>query len=290
MTHNYTYSHSLPNSIRLVELGSELKDGKPQLLVKACARDDAPKYVSIFYCWGQDVESELIYLNGQVFTSNAKEKTMQVSRIEQTYLTSTTVAAWLGRPDESENIERGGKDHTYKLSSPDFELILAENIILLYGNIRLPWNGVVGPLQAWSTLGKSKWRHNATMDLIHIGYALGELIRNLEHSGSTDPRGRILALLGLVDNEERNGLGAIFPDYTMSHEKVILITMAYLNQVYASCPFRWAIKPRQVWNHRVFRLDETWQALWAETEGYKTPHDLTNYTSIWEKKSISRLL
>ncbi|KAH9994992.1 hypothetical protein F4779DRAFT_623253, partial [Xylariaceae sp. FL0662B] len=198
------------------------------------------------------------------------------------------IAAWLGRPKESENLELPGKDHTSKLSSPAFveeiisspywsrmwivqELILAKTIVLLYGHIRLPWDNVVGPLQAWSTFGKSKWRHSATMDLMHMsleashikkeGHALGELMRKLEHSESTDPRDRVFALLGLVEKEERGLLAMIFPDYTMSHEKVMLITMAYLKQVYAPPPFKWLIKPQQVWSPRVFGLDkETWQA------------------------------
>ncbi|KAI1397678.1 hypothetical protein F4819DRAFT_490328 [Hypoxylon fuscum] len=77
----------------------------------------------------------------------------------------------------------------------------------------------------------------------------------------------------------------------MSHEKVILVTMAYLKQIYAPRPFKWVFKPHQVWNHKVFGLEkETWQALWTETEGYETPHDLTNYVNVWNAKSIKKLL
>ncbi|OTA53894.1 HET-domain-containing protein [Hypoxylon sp. EC38] len=83
--------------------------------------------------------------------SNVGEKTEQVSRMEKTYRSATTIAAWLGQPSESQNKERTGRDHTSKLSSPSFvdeiisspywsrmwivqELILAKTIILLlYG-------------------------------------------------------------------------------------------------------------------------------------------------------------
>ncbi|KAI0121869.1 HET-domain-containing protein [Daldinia grandis] len=250
--------------------------------------------------------------------SNIEEKTEQVSQMENTYRNAGMIVAWLGMPVGFENNERAGKDHTSKLSSPTFvdeiigspywsrmwivqELILAKKITLLYGHFRLPWEGVKGILQAWSTIGKSKWRHSAAVNLVYMtvgasytqehGRALGELMRYLENSEASDPRDRVFALVGLMESEERKLLGTIFPDYSMSHEKVMLVTMAYLKQIYAPRPFKWVIKPQQVWNHKVFGLDqETWQILWTETEGYGTSHDLTNYTNVWNAKSVGRLL
>ncbi|KAI1378010.1 HET-domain-containing protein [Hypoxylon crocopeplum] len=352
MTPAFKY-HPLPqNSIRFVQLRPELKDGRPQLSVTSCARDDAPEYVCMSYCWGPDPESEFVYLDGEPFgvrpnlfqlllhlrhhcreypewrhfwidaicidQGNVEEKTEQVSRMEQTYRNATMIAAWLGIPEESRNKERAGRDHTSKLSSPTFvdeiisspywgrmwivqELVLAKSIILLYGHLRLPWDGVRGVMQAWSTFGKSKWRHSAAINMVFMtvqapytqkyGRALGELMRYLEHSEATDPRDRVFALLGLMEGEERELLGKIFPNYTMSHEKVMLVTMAYLKQIYAPRPFKWVVKPHQMWNHKVFGLDkETWEALWAETEGYKTPHDLNNFANVWNAKSIGKLL
>ncbi|KAI4859892.1 HET-domain-containing protein [Hypoxylon rubiginosum] len=250
--------------------------------------------------------------------SNVEEKTEQVSRMDETYRNAMTTAAWLGMPDGSEDKELPGRDHRTKLSSPAFvdkiigspywsriwivqELILAREIILLFGHFRLPWKMVWSILQAWSTVGKSKWRHSAAANLVYLGIgasytqkhgrALGELMRFLEHSEATDPRDRVFALLGLMEGEERKLLGTIFPDYTMSREKVIVVTMAYLKQIYAPRPFRWVVKPRQVWGPKVFGLDrQTWEAMWAETEGYETPHDLTNYSNVWNAKSIGKLL
>ncbi|KAI0116184.1 HET-domain-containing protein [Hypoxylon sp. NC0597] len=308
MALTYKYESLPKNNIRFIALSPELEDGRPQLSLISCARTDAPEYVCMSYCWGQDLESESIYLDGQQFGSNVDEKTEQVSRMEETYRNATTIAAWLGKPEESQNKERTGRDHTSKLSSPSFvdeiisspywsrmwivqELILARTIILLYGHLRLPWKGVNGVMQAWSTFGKSKWRHSPAINLVFMtvgaqytrkyGRALGELMRYLEHSEATDPRDRVFALIGLMEGEERRLLGMIFPDYTMSHEKVVLVTMAYLKQIYAPSPFKWVVKPQQVWNRKVFGLEkETWEALWKETEGYETPHDLTNYASV----------
>ncbi|KAI1385841.1 HET-domain-containing protein [Hypoxylon trugodes] len=352
MASSYKYEPLPKNSIRFIELDPDLKDGKPQLKVLSCARDEAPEYISMSYCWGQDPESESIFLDDLPFAvrpnlfqlllhlryhrreytewryfwidaicidqSNTAEKTEQVSRMETTYRNASTIAAWLGVPPAERNQERTGRDHISELSSPSLvdeiftsvywsrmwivqELILAKNIVLLYGHLRLPWKGMSGVLQAWSTFGKSRWRHSATINLVNMtvgaaytqehGRALGELMRYLEHSEATDPRDRVFALLGLVEGEEREVLGTIFPDYEMSHEKVMLVTMAYLKQIYAPRPFKWVVKPQQVWSEKVFGLDkETWEKMWSETEGYETPHDLTNYSSVWNAKGIGKLL
>ncbi|KAI1483668.1 HET-domain-containing protein [Daldinia eschscholtzii] len=352
MASRFKYESLSGGSIRALLLKPELKDGRPQLSIKTYERQNVPEYVSISYCWGQQSESEFVYLDDQPFPvrpnlfqlllhlryhcraypewryfwidaicidqNNAQEKTEQVSQMENTYRNASMIAAWLGVPVGFEDTERIGRDHTSRLSSPAFvdeiidspywsrmwivqELILAKGIILLYGHFRLPWEGVRGVLHAWSTFGKSKWRHSAALNFVYMtseasytqkyGRALGELMRSLESSEATDSRDRVFALIGLMEGEERKLLGTIFPDYTMSHEKVMLITMAYLKQVYAPRPFKWVVKPQQVWNNRIFRLDlETWQALWLETEGYETPHDLTNYTNVWNTKSVSRLL
>ncbi|KAI6086387.1 HET-domain-containing protein [Hypoxylon rubiginosum] len=354
-TPGFKYEPLPQSSIRLIQLSADLRDGRPDLSIKTYARDEAPEYVCTSYCWGPDPESEFVYLNDHQFPSrpnlfllllhmrhhriaypewqyfwidaicinqsNVEEKTEQVSRMDETYRNATTIAAWLGMPDESEDKEMSGRDHSSKLSSPAFvdkimgspywsrmwivqELILAKEIILLYGYTRLPWKMIRGILQAWSTLGKSKWRNSAAASFVQLGAggigaayiqkqgrALGELMRYLEHSEATDSRDRVFALLGLMEAEERKFIGTIFPDYTMSHEKVMLVTMAYLKQIYAPRPFRWIVKPRQVWGPKVFGLDrETWEAMWTETEAYRTPHDLTNYAHVWNAKSIGKLL
>ncbi|KAK6953291.1 hypothetical protein Daesc_005592 [Daldinia eschscholtzii] len=279
MTSSFKYESLSRGSIRVLLLKPELKDGRPQLSIKTYERRNVPEYVSISYCWGQQSESEFVYLDDQpfpvrpnlfqlllhlrhhcreypewryfwvdaicIYQSNAQEKTEQVSQMENTYRNASMIAAWLGVPVGFEDTERIGRDHTSRLSSPAFVDEIIDS----------------------------------------------ELMRSLESSEATDPRDRVFALIGLMEGKERKLLGTIFPDYTMSHEKAMLITMAYLKQVYTPRPFKWVVKPQQVWNNRIFRLDlETWQALWLETEGYETPHDLTNYTNFWNTKSVGRLL
>ncbi|KAI3318503.1 HET-domain-containing protein [Xylariaceae sp. AK1471] len=330
------------NDIRLIDLGQLNADGRPQLTLKSFARADAPEYVSISYCWGQEDDCDFIYLNGATFATrpnlnqlllslrdhcpeypewrlfwidaicidqnNANEKTEQVRRMDETYKDAVATVVWLGTRETPSDKPVAGRDHTSKLASPSLvdeifsrpywsriwiiqELLLAKDIIPLYGHLRFTWRGLTGSLQPWAVFGKSKWRHSALTRLILMvggvtysprnGGVLGELMRSLAHSECSDPRDRVFALLSLVAHEERALLGSVFPDYNMSHEK----------QIYAPRPFKWMVKPEQVWNPAVFGLDrETWQALWRETEGYEILHDLTNFAKVWNPTSVGRLL
>jgi len=255
--------------------------------------------------------------------SNGKEKSIQVRRMDETYRNAAATVVWLGAREHAANdddkpVAGRNANHTAKLVSSSLvdeifsrpywsciwiiqELVLAKDIVLLYGNLHFTWRGLTPPLQPRIIFGKSKWRHSALARLMLMvggithsrknGGALGELMRSLAHSECADPRNRVFALLSLVEPEERALLGTIFPDYTMSHEKVMLVTMTYLKQIYAPPPFMWVFKPEQVWRPEVFGPDrKTWQTLWKETEGHETPHDLSNYAKVWNLKSLGKLL
>jgi hypothetical protein len=59
---------------------------------------------------------------------------------------------------------------------------------------------------------------------------LSELLVNHHKAVCKDPRDRIFAMLGLVLREERALLSRFFPDYSMSEEHVLIITVAHLTQ------------------------------------------------------------
>ncbi|KAI0399578.1 hypothetical protein F4802DRAFT_588771 [Xylaria palmicola] len=60
---------------------------------------------------------------------------------------------------------------------------------------------------------------------------LEELIIHHRHSQCKDPRDRVFALLGLLPSWERASLGRFFPNYSLSHDRVIIITLAHLGEV-----------------------------------------------------------
>ncbi|KAI1128309.1 hypothetical protein F5Y10DRAFT_240706 [Nemania abortiva] len=60
---------------------------------------------------------------------------------------------------------------------------------------------------------------------------LEELIIHHRHSRCKDPRDRVFALLGLLQSWERASLEKFFPNYSLSHDRVVVITLAHLHAV-----------------------------------------------------------
>ncbi|KAI0468049.1 hypothetical protein F4859DRAFT_223151 [Xylaria cf. heliscus] len=57
---------------------------------------------------------------------------------------------------------------------------------------------------------------------------LNELIIHHRHSICKDPRDRVFALLGLLPLEERSSLERFFPNYSLSHDRVVVIALAHM--------------------------------------------------------------
>ncbi|KAI8947604.1 hypothetical protein F4801DRAFT_582240 [Xylaria longipes] len=60
---------------------------------------------------------------------------------------------------------------------------------------------------------------------------LNELIIHHRHSRCKDPRDRVFSLLGLLPSVERKCLEEFFPNYSLSDDRVIVITLAHLQQM-----------------------------------------------------------
>lgn len=71
--------------------------------------------------------------------------------------------------------------------------------------------------------------------LPEVPQTLHVLLIQHRNSQCKDPRDRVFSLLGLVTELERHFLGRTFPDYTLSEQHVLIITVAHLTQ-YRSSP------------------------------------------------------
>ncbi|RWA10602.1 hypothetical protein EKO27_g4502 [Xylaria grammica] len=60
---------------------------------------------------------------------------------------------------------------------------------------------------------------------------LDELIIHHRHSRCKDPRDRVFSLLGLLPLEERKLLERFFPNYSLSEDRVVVITLAHLQKM-----------------------------------------------------------
>jgi Heterokaryon incompatibility protein (HET) len=74
-------------------------------------------------------------------------------------------------------------------------------------------------------MGRHPDRHPEFFQPLH------ELLINHRRSKCKDLRDRVFALLGLVPSEERTFLDRFFPDYTLSEENVVIITLAHVVQL-----------------------------------------------------------
>jgi len=70
-------------------------------------------------------------------------------------------------------------------------------------------------------LGRHPDRHPELQQPLH------DLLLNHRRAKCTDARDRVFALLGLIPQRERNLLSMFFPDYFLSHEDVVMITLSY---------------------------------------------------------------
>lgn len=59
---------------------------------------------------------------------------------------------------------------------------------------------------------------------------LCDLLIDHHKSECKDPRDRVFALLGIISTDEREILSTVFPDYSMTLDHVLVITLAHLTQ------------------------------------------------------------
>ncbi|KAI1207022.1 uncharacterized protein F4807DRAFT_463086 [Annulohypoxylon truncatum] len=90
------------------------------------------------------------------------------------------------------------------------------------------------PHRAWSlATGRTPERHP------DFSRPLWRLLVDHRYSMCKDPRDKVFALLGLVPEEERDLLGRFFPNYDMSEDHVVIITLIHLQEysrVEDECP------------------------------------------------------
>ena len=101
-------------------------------------------------------------------------------------------------------------------------------------------------LREWPPLAFMAERFVYRID--EIGQSLYDLLAGHASAQSTDPRDKIFALMGLVTYEEKSILERSFPNYSLSVETVIIVTLAHLTWFAGDKPLRPVF--------RALRLDE----------------------------------
>jgi hypothetical protein len=184
-----------------------------------------------------------------------KEKTQQVRAMSEVYSRAVEVSAWLGpqrlpdwmqwREDIATTVESSGWflcDNIAELAERPYwsrmwitqELLLANHIRVHVGNISFDFRELayqVHGLQGADTedlgqlLAYIEARDPDNMDIQH---PLHEILLRFKDCQCSDPRDKVFALLSLVNEQDRRVLGSCFPDYSLTHDAVVVITLSYL--------------------------------------------------------------
>ncbi|KAI1440547.1 hypothetical protein F5Y02DRAFT_402669 [Annulohypoxylon stygium] len=65
---------------------------------------------------------------------------------------------------------------------------------------------------------------------------LWRLLIDQRYSMCKDPRDKVFAFLGLLPKDEKDLLGRFFPNYDISEDHVIIITLVHLQEYSLDCP------------------------------------------------------
>ncbi|KAK7973450.1 hypothetical protein PG988_007584 [Apiospora saccharicola] len=165
--------------------------------VSTFPRNATPPYTAVSYTWGDGDASEVVLISGCKFP-------FLLGRSVRVHCGNTSME-WVDFRDLVYREEDFGHDTLLPDGNPP----------------AVPPNASAAvPL----LMGRSINRLPEYPQALHI------LLVQHRHSMCKDPRDRIFALLGLVSEDERLFLGRVFPDYTLSEQHVMIITLAHLTQ------------------------------------------------------------
>lgn len=187
---------------------------------------------------------------------SVQERNEQVHSMHTIYGGASLVIAWLGlEPGQefrshvpSTELDYDSSDlreHASHLAQRPFwsrrwvvqEMLLAVDVSILCGAYCISWNLfkqwlICDELTSFETLGALPFLLNKDSESIYFpNHSLEELLLVYRHTNCQDPRDRVFALLGLLAAEEREAIGAAFPDYSLSHTEVVAKTVQHLGGI-----------------------------------------------------------
>lgn len=184
-----------------------------------------------------------------------REKEAQIRQMDKIFARATEVSAWLGQHRDPGSMH--WREDTGKISSswawdlddrlhdvihrPYWnrmwivqELMLAEDVRFHIGDVSFTLEYLGRVLSRRRALKKAT-AFNRVMahvrgrkELLDWGPSLGKWLVDFGHCKCQDPRDKVFALLGLLRDPERMVLSKLLPDYTLTHEAVVVIVLSTL--------------------------------------------------------------
>jgi hypothetical protein len=187
--------------------------------------------------------------------SDGKEKNEQVRAMGKVFSTAVEVTAWLGLQrlpqyvqwreqaaktienedwDLSENIidiaERPYWSRTWIVQ----ELLLAKQIRLHVSGVSFDFHELAHHVTNNEASNTEDLRrilaYTKARDVDNIGnpQPLLDILLQFGACQCSDPRDNIFAVMSLLNHQDKQVLGRYFPDYTLTHDAVVAITLSYL--------------------------------------------------------------
>jgi hypothetical protein len=187
--------------------------------------------------------------------SDEGEKSQQVRTMDKVYLNAVEVSAWLGlqRPPNwmqwREYVVRTFESSDWFLSDNILEiaersywsrmwivqeLVLARRIRVHVSDVNFDFGDLSRQAQTMQKSDAEDLRQLLThaearnTDNIDLQHPLHEILLRFKDCRCSDPRDKVFALLSLVNEEDKHSLGCCFPDYSLTHDAVVVITLNYL--------------------------------------------------------------
>lgn len=193
--------------------------------------------------------------------ANLLERNAQVRLMQHIYGRAPTVLVWLGQEREEEDSRfpeqssAGRPNESYlrrnfwRLANRRYwsrmwvvqEFRLANHVLMLCGGEYIKaidfyeeyvfQTGRAGEFMDVGTrmydCAAAPFMQSMTARMFEIP-SLAELLHSFRHATCKDPKDRIFALINLLSRAERSAIERFFPDYRLTHEEVLIITLAHV--------------------------------------------------------------
>lgn len=176
---------------------------------------------------------------------NVSERNEQVALMDLTYKDAVAVYAWLGLEYHPSSWDAYKPflmdDCTLETSIYEFadrpywtrmwvvqELLLARSIWVICGGYCITWGQfkrLLGSTILHEGLAASPFALSRT---VRFNRSLYELLTGYHRSGCKDPRDKVFAIMSLLPPSERAELGKVFPDYSLTEDDFVVLTLAHL--------------------------------------------------------------
>ncbi|KAK0634086.1 hypothetical protein B0T14DRAFT_508358 [Immersiella caudata] len=252
---------------------------RPQFKIGYFLRIEAPPYTAVSHTWSHGAKDGEVLLddnsgwlkrkcditkgpNGQssyrlnsstwthiwvdsicINQDDTVEKTVQVGRMDRTYMEAESVSVWLGGirclSSWEEEIESLLKHRYWSRTWVIQEFLLGKNITLHCGQFYYPEDCI--DLESFIDLAPDSSTNTAGTDTFSFAYSLlkakmnrieqqplSVLMERHQHSMCDHPRDKVFSLLSLMPPLERGLIQRFLPDYKLPVEMVIILTLLHL--------------------------------------------------------------